>query len=49
LVAVKVYVVVTVGLAVGLAFVPDESVLLGDQEYVIPETAVIPTGSPFMF
>jgi hypothetical protein len=42
LVAVKVYVVVVEGFAVGFETVDDDKPVVGDQEYVTPETGDTP-------
>jgi hypothetical protein len=46
-VTVRVYFVVAVGLAVGCAAVPDDNAVVGDQLYVLPDTAVEPITVPF--
>jgi hypothetical protein len=48
-VAVKVYVVVVVGLAVGLEIVALLKPVDGDHAYVTPATAVIPINAPLAF
>jgi hypothetical protein len=48
-VAVNVYVVVVVGVAVGFETVGLLNPVVGDQEYVIPATAAIPIAAPVGF
>jgi hypothetical protein len=45
-VAVNVYVVVTLGFAIGFEIVADDKPVEGDQEYVTPDTATIPIDAP---